>query len=295
VKMDPSVDLMGIARATPGASGADLANVLNEAALLAARRGRSAITSNDVSEACDKVRYGKERRSLELDEKEKRTTAYHETGHALVGLVVEHSDPVEKVTIVPRGMSLGATHFLPEKNKLSYWRKQVIDQLAVLMGGRAAEEICVGDVSSGAQQDIRQATALARSMVCEWGMSDQLGLVAYDERNDSGQYLGLSSYKDKNYSEVTAERIDIEVKKLLDEAYAEARRILQERRHQVETMTQALMEFESLDAEDVKLIVADQWNADEKRLRVETADQKFKKVPPPVPPLKEGPGDFVPA
>jgi cell division protease FtsH len=295
VKMDPSVDLMSIARATPGASGADLANVLNEAALLAARRGRTAITSNDVSEASDKVRYGKERRSLELDEKEKRTTAYHETGHALVGLVVKHSDPVEKVTIVPRGMSLGATHFLPEKNKLSYWRNQVVDQLAVLMGGRAAEEICVGDVSSGAQQDIRQATSLARSMVCEWGMSDQLGLVAYDERNDSGQYLGLSSYKEKNYSEVTAERIDAEVKKLLDEAYAQARKILQDRRHQVETMTQALLEFESLDAEDVKLIVVDQWNADEKRKRVESADQRFKRVPPPVPPVTDSPGDFVPA
>jgi cell division protease FtsH len=295
VKMDPTVDLTSIARATPGASGADLANILNEAALLAARKGRTAITATDVAEACDKVRYGKERRSLELDEKEKKTTAYHETGHAMVGLVVAHSDPVEKVTIVPRGMSLGATHFLPEKNKLSYWRNQVVDQLAVLMGGRAAEEIFVGDVSSGAQQDIRQATGLARSMVCEWGMSDELGLVAYDERNEGGQYLGMTSYREKNYSEVTAERIDAEVKKLLDEAYERAKSILTEHREQVETMTSSLMEFESLDAEDVKLILAKEWDADEKRKRLTIADQRFKRIPPPVPPARDVNGDLAPA
>ena len=137
------------------------------------------------------MRYGKERRSLEIDENEKRTTAYHESGHAIVALVVKHADPVDKVTIIPRGLSLGATHFMPKKNRLSYWKKELIDQLAVLMGGRAAEEIFVGDISSGAQMDITQATRLARSMVCEWGMSESLGTVAYDERNDSGAYLGM--------------------------------------------------------------------------------------------------------
>ena len=141
IKMDPTVDLMSIARSVPGASGADLENLLNEAALMAAKRGRSAVTSAELVDARDKVLYGKERRSLELDENERRTTAYHESGHAVVGLVVEHSDPVDKVTIIPRGFSLGATHFLPEKNRLSYWKKELLDQLAVLMGGRTAEEI----------------------------------------------------------------------------------------------------------------------------------------------------------
>ncbi|MGH2639776.1 MAG: ATP-dependent zinc metalloprotease FtsH, partial [Rhabdochlamydiaceae bacterium] len=148
IKLDPSVDLMDIARATPGASGADLANILNEAALLAARRNRAAVTAQEAREAVDKVKYGKERRSLEIDDNEKRTTAYHESGHAVVGLVVKSSDPIDKVTIIPRGMSLGATHFMPKKNRLSYWKKELIDQLAVLMGGRAAEEIFVGDMSS---------------------------------------------------------------------------------------------------------------------------------------------------
>ncbi|MDE3048214.1 MAG: ATP-dependent zinc metalloprotease FtsH, partial [Verrucomicrobiota bacterium] len=158
IKMDKSVDLNDVARSTPGASGADLENILNEAALLAARVGRSAVTSAEVREAADKVRYGKERRSLEMDQNEKLTTAYHESGHAIAGLIVKYSDPVDKVTIIPRGFSLGATHFMPTKNRLSYWKKEVLDKLVVLMGGRAAEEIFVQDMSSGAQHDIMQAT-----------------------------------------------------------------------------------------------------------------------------------------
>ncbi|MBM3207554.1 MAG: ATP-dependent zinc metalloprotease FtsH, partial [Chlamydiae bacterium] len=158
IKLDPAVDLMNVARNTPGSSGADLSNILNEAALLAARKGRSAVIEVDVAEACDKVRYGKERRSLELDMNEKKTTAYHESGHAVVALVVKHSDSVDKVTIIPRGMSLGATHFMPKKNRVSYWKNELLDQLAILMGGRVAEEVFVGDVSSGAQMDITQAT-----------------------------------------------------------------------------------------------------------------------------------------
>lgn len=285
LKLDPDVDLMGVARATPGASGADLANILNEAALLAARRRRSAISSGDVVDACDKVRFGKERRSMELDARDKLSTAYHEVGHALVGLCVSHSDPVEKVTIIPRGRSLGATHFLPEKNRHSFWRNQAIDQLAVLMGGRAAEEIFVGDVSSGAQQDIRQATGLARAMVCEWGMSDELGLIAYDERDEAGQYLGLNSYREKNYSDQTAEKIDFEVKRLVDDAYSRACEILRERKEQVERITSALMEFETLDAEDLKEITEDGWDVERKRQRLLVADQKFKIIPPPLPPM----------
>lgn len=289
IKLDSSVDLLSVARATPGASGADLANLLNESALLAARKGRSAVTSQEVGEARDKVLYGKERRSLELDKNEKVTTAYHESGHTIVGLVVEHSDPVDKVTIIPRGMSLGATMFLPSKNRVSYWKRELIDQLAVLMGGRAAEEVFIKDVSSGARQDIEQATSLARSMVCEWGMSDELGTIAYDERNEGGQYLGLSGYHEKKYSESTAQRIDEEVRRLVEEGHATALRIVKDRSEQVELMTEMLIEFETLDAEDVKLIVDSKWDIEEKRKRLQSANERFKKVKatPPPPPLSE--------
>lgn len=285
IKIDPSVDLNDLAKSTPGASGADLENILNEAALLAARKGRSAVTSVEAKEACDKVRYGKERRSLEMDENEKLTTAFHESGHAIAGLVVQHSDPVDKVTIIPRGFSLGATHFMPKKNRLSYWKKEVLDQLVVLMGGRAAEEIFVGDMSSGAQHDITQATKIARSMICEWGMSEALGKVSYDERAESGQYLGLSTYHDKNYSETTAEKIDAEVRSLIDEAHKRAIQILEENRGKVQLMTDMLMEFETLDATDIKKIMDGTWNTDEKRQRLQAADELQRKQPPPPPPL----------
>lgn len=286
IKMDPSVDLMAIARSTPGCSGADLANILNEAALLAARRGRSAVTAQETVEARDKVLYGKERRSLEIDENEKKTTAYHETGHAIVGLSVKHADPVDKVTIIPRGLSLGSTMFLPKKNRVSYWKNEIIDQLAVLMGGRCAEEIFVGDISSGAQQDIERATQLARSMICEWGMSDKLGAVTYDERSDSSQYIGWASHHDKKYSEETAKAIDDEVRSILDAAHARARDLLLGQREQVELMTEMLIEFETLDAEDIQKILKNEWNIEEKRLKLKKADELHKKAltPPPLPP-----------
>lgn len=285
IKMDGSVDLNDVARNTPGASGADLENILNEAALLAARKGRSAVTSSEVREAADKVRYGKERRSLEMDQNEKLTTAYHESGHAITGLVVKYSDPVDKVTIIPRGFSLGATHFMPTKNRLSYWKKEVLDKLVVLMGGRAAEEIFVKDMSSGAQHDIMQATKMARSMVCEWGMTDNLGTVAYDERTESGQYLGMSNYHEKSYSDETAKAIDKEVRQLIDEAHTRAVEILNENKDKVQLMTDMLMEFETLDATDVKEIMAGTWNIDTKRGRVKTADELQIKNPPTPPPL----------
>lgn len=286
IKMDPTVDLMAIARSTPGCSGADLANILNEAALLAARRGRTAVTAQETTEARDKVLYGKERRSLEIDENEKKTTAYHESGHAIVGLVVKHADPVDKVTIIPRGVSLGSTMFLPKKNRVSYWKNELLDQLAVLMGGRVAEEIFVGDISSGAQQDIERATHIARSMVCEWGMSEKLGPIAYDERSEQGQYLGMSGYHEKKYSEETAREIDAEVRKILDEAHEYAIRIIKEQREKVELMTQMLIEFETLDSEDVQNIISGNWNDAEKRARLKRADELHKKpsVTPPPPP-----------
>ncbi len=286
IKMDNSVDLMTVARSTPGCSGADLANLLNEAALLAARKGRTAVTAREVAEARDKVLFGKERRSLEIDENEKKTTAYHESGHALVGLVVEHADPVEKVTIIPRGMSLGSTMFLPKKNRVSYWKKELHDQLAVLMGGRVAEEIFVRDISSGAQQDIERATSIARSMVCEWGMSDKLGAVAYDERSEAGAYMGMSNFHEKKYSEVTAKAIDDEVRRIVDDAHESAKKIITDHAKEVELMALMLMEFETLDAEDVRHILTGKWDVEEKRLRLKKADELHKKapiVPPPTP------------
>lgn len=296
IKMDASVDLGDVARNTPGASGADLENILNEAALLAARLGRSAVTSSEVREATDKVRYGKERRSLEMDQNEKLTTAYHESGHAITGLIVKYSDPVDKVTIIPRGFSLGATHFMPLKNRLSYWKKEVLDKLVVLMGGRAAEEIFVKDMSSGAQHDIMQATKIARSMVCEWGMTDNLGTVTYDEKSESGQYLGNSGYHEKNYSNETAQAIDKEVRQLIDDAHKRALEILENNRDKVQLMTDMLMEFETLDSTDVKEIMEGKWDIEKKRARVKTADELQIKAPPPVPQIRpimdmpQGPG-----
>ena len=289
VKLDPSVDLMAIARSTPGCSGADLRNILNEAALSAARRGRTAITAVETVEARDKVLYGKERRSLELDENEKKTTAYHEAGHTIVSLVVKHSDPVDKVTIIPRGFSLGSTMFLPKKNRVSYWKNEIIDQLAVLMGGRVAEEVFVGDVSSGAQQDFERATQLARSMVCDWGMSDKLGPVVYGEHETSGQYF--SGFHEKKYSEETAKSIDDEVRMILDSAYKVATEILKNKRPQMELMTEMLMLFETLDVEDVRKIMSNEWTIDDKKGRLKLADELHKKpsaIPPP-PPIFDDP------
>ncbi len=283
IKIDPSVDLMDIARSTPGSSGADLENILNEAALLAARKGRKAVTSQETSEACDKVRFGKERRSLEMDESEKRTTAYHESGHAIVGLIVKHADPVDKVTIIPRGFALGATHFMPKKNRLNYWKKEILDQLAILMGGRAAEELFLDDMSSGAQQDIAQATKLARSMVCEWGMNDKLGTVTYDENNGANQYLGLHGYQERSYSDETAKQIDKEVKDLLNEAHKTAVQIISENKDKVELIAKMLIEFETLNKDDVKEIMAGSWNVDKKKKRLKIAEDLQKKMPPPPP------------
>jgi cell division protease FtsH len=287
IKIDPTVDLMDIAKSTPGASGADLENILNEAALLAARKTRKAVTSQETAEACDKVRFGKERRSLEMDENEKKTTAYHESGHAVVGLIVKHADPVDKVTIIPRGFSLGATHFMPQKNRLNYWKKEILDQLAICMGGRIAEEIFLDDMSSGAQQDIAQATKLARAMICEWGMSDEMGVVAYDESNGN-RFLGTQGYQEKSYSDETAKLIDVEVKKLLDFAYKRATDIITENKDKVEHMAQALIKFETLNKEDVKKIMDYSFSDEEKSKSLKIEDELQKKTPPP-PPLMEEP------
>ena len=288
IKLDPSVDLMALARGTAGSAGADLANLLNEAALIAARRGRSAVTGSDASEACDKVRYGKERRSLELSEQEKKCTAVHESGHAVAALRVKHADPVDKVTIIPRGFSLGATHFLPEKNRVSWWKKELYDQLIVLLAGRAAEEVFLGDVSSGAKNDIERATQIGRNMICEWGMSDLLGNVALDDSQAQQLYPGMGG-GEKKYSEETAQVIDKEVKKMMDEAYQRAHDIVTENKDKVQLMTDMLIEFETLDAEDVHNIMSDSWDTEKKRKKLKVTDELQKLAPtePPPPPAPE--------
>ncbi|BCU77489.1 ATP-dependent zinc metalloprotease FtsH [Luteolibacter sp. LG18] len=251
IKLAANTDLGVIARGTPGFSGAELANLINEAALLAARKGMSAVTLAEMEEARDKVRWGRERRSLALSDKEKENTAYHEAGHAILNEILEHTDPLHKVTIIPRGPSLGSTMFLPTEDKFTYRKAELLDQLVVAMGGRVAEEIVFGNVTNGAVGDIRMATHIARKMVCEWGMSDKLGMVEYGEaEGDSFMSRGRSSY-----SGATAKLIDDEVKGLIDHAYDDAKRLLVDRRTTLELIAQALLEYETLDAEHIKDLI----------------------------------------
>ncbi|MGC4014036.1 MAG: ATP-dependent zinc metalloprotease FtsH [Luteolibacter sp.] len=251
IKLAANTDLGVIARGTPGFSGAELANLINEAALLAARKGMTAVTLAELEEARDKVRWGRERRSLALSDKEKENTAYHEAGHAILNVILEHTDPLHKVTIIPRGPALGVTMMLPNEDKVTYRKAEVLDDLIVLMGGRVAEEITFGNVTSGASGDIRMATRYARAMVCEWGMSDKLGMVEYGE--SSGDMFGRGPRM--SYSSATAKLIDEEVKNIIDHAYAEAKRLLLERREMLELIAQALLEYETLDADHIKDLI----------------------------------------
>ena len=254
IKLAANVDLSKIAKGTPGFSGAELANLVNESALLAARRGLSAVTLDEMEEARDKVRWGRERRSLAMSDKEKIGTAWHEAGHAYLNMVLPHTNPLHKVTIIPRGPYLGATMYLPEGDKYSTQKKEALANLIVTMGGRIAESFHSDDVSNGASGDIRQATSLARHMVCEWGMSDQLGMVEYGE-GDSPVFLARDMAKSRNYSEETARVIDSEIKRFIDEAYATAERILNEGRDKVELIAKALLEYETLDASHLRDLI----------------------------------------
>ena len=254
VKLAEDVDMGVIARGTPGYSGAELANVINEAALLAARKGLKAITTAELEEARDKVRWGKERRSLALSEEEKELTAYHEAGHALLGMLVKDTDPVHKVTIIPRGPALGVTMYLPVEDKHSYKKQYLLDRLILIMGGRVAEEIVFGDVTNGAAGDIRQASEIARKMVCNWGMSDKLGMIEYGE-GQGEVFLARDISSPRNYSEETAKTIDDEVKKLTDEAYAEATRLITEHRDKLEAIAKALLLYETIDGKHIEEIM----------------------------------------
>ena len=252
VPLAPDVDLKTVARGTPGFSGADLMNLVNESALLAARRGKRLVTMHEFEDAKDKVMMGAERRTLVMTEDEKRLTAYHEGGHAIVALHVPSTDPVHKATIIPRGRSLGMVLQLPERDQLSLSLQQMTSRLAILMGGRVAEELIFGreKVTSGAASDIEQATKLARSMVTRWGLSKELGNVAYGE-NQEEVFLGHSITRQQNVSEETSRKIDKEIRRLVDEGHGEAQRILSENADDLETLAQGLLEFETLSGEEI--------------------------------------------
>jgi cell division protease FtsH len=254
VKLAPEADLSIIARGTPGYSGAELANLLNEAALLAARLNKKSVGMEELEEARDKVRWGRERRSLAMTDEEKKCTAWHEAGHALVNVMLEHTHPLHKVTIIPRGQSLGSTMQLPEKDILNRRSKEMQDDIAVTMGGRIAEEIISGDISTGAAMDIQQATAMARAMVCQYGMSDKLGTVQYGS-DDEYVFLGREMARTKIYSESTAREIDEEIKRIIDDAYKMARQIILDSRDKLELIANALLEYETLDRLQVEEII----------------------------------------
>jgi len=253
VPLAPDVDLRVIARGTPGFSGADLMNLVNEAALLAARRGKRIVTMHEFEDAKDKVMMGAERRTLVMTDDEKRLTAYHEAGHAVVALNVPATDPVHKATIIPRGRALGMVMQLPERDKLSMSVEQMTSRLAIMMGGRIAEELVFGKekVTSGAQSDIDQATRLARMMVTRWGLSDELGTVAYGE-NQEEVFLGMSVGRQQNVSESTAQKIDAEIRRFVESGLNEARRILTEKRDQLEILAKGLLEYETLSGEEIR-------------------------------------------
>ncbi|WP_420885375.1 ATP-dependent zinc metalloprotease FtsH [Candidatus Similichlamydia laticola] len=270
IKIAPEVDLMRIARSTPGASGADLENVLNEAALLAVHRSSEIVQDPDVREARDKVLFGKERRSFELDQEARWTTAVHEAGHAIVAKSLSHCDPVEKVTIIPRGLALGATYTLPTKNRTGYKKEELRHILAMLLGGRCAEEVLIGDISSGAQNDIERLTDIARKMVCEWGMCERFGPVALEEKAESSHYMGSSV---SACSDDTLRAVDEEVLAICAEAKSTAKKILEEKKELLQKLSDLLIEFETLDGQELEEVIAGTFDAEKKRKSGETLEK----------------------
>lgn len=250
VPLDESVDLSSLARGTPGFSGADLANLVNEAALFAGRRNKIKVDQSDFEDAKDKIYMGPERRSMVMHEDEKRATAYHEAGHAIVAESLPFTDPVHKVTIMPRGRALGLTWQLPERDRISMYKDQMLSQLSILFGGRIAEDIFVGRISTGASNDFERATQMAREMVTRYGMSDKMGVMVYTENEDE-VFLGRSITRSQNISEKTQQDIDAEIRRILDEQYQVAYKILDENRDKMEIMCKALMDWETIDRDQV--------------------------------------------
>jgi cell division protease FtsH len=248
------VELNVLARGTPGFSGADLANLVNEAALLAARQNKKLVEMPDFEYAKDKVLMGVERRSMIISETEKRTIAYHEAGHALVADVLPGTDPLHKVTIIPRGRALGLTMQLPMDDKYNYSRDYLVNRITILLGGRTAEEMVLNQQTTGAGDDLEKATEMARKMVCEWGMSDKLGPLTFG-KNEEHIFLGREVARQKDYSEDTAILIDREIKQIVIDCATRARKILEENLDKLHALARALLERESLDSEEIARIL----------------------------------------
>jgi cell division protease FtsH len=273
IPLDKGVDLKVLARSTPGFSGADLANIVNEAALLAARYGQNAVTMKDMEMAKDKVLMGVERKSMIISEEEKRSTAYHEAGHALIAALIPEADPIHKVTIIPRGMALGVTQQLPLDDRYTYSKDYLEAQLSVLLAGRIAEILLLGKTTTGAASDFEKATEIARKMVCQWGMSD-LGPLTFGERDDL-IFLGRDLAMNKNFSERTAERIDDEVKKIISKSYTRAQELLEKNKKKLLKIARALLEKEVLDSDEIGKIAGLK-----KSLRAKAAAAPKEKPPP---------------
>ncbi len=254
IKLAPHVDIESIARGTPGLSGAELANLVNEAALLAGRMGKTQVENDDFERAKDKILMGLERKSMLISDEEKKNTAYHEAGHTLVARLIPGTDPVHKVSIIPRGMALGVTLQLPTADRYSYDREHLLNNIAILLGGRAAEEIALQHMTTGAGNDLERATALARKMVCEWGMSDAMGPLSYGKKEEQ-IFLGREIAQHRDYSEHTAVEIDNEVKRIVMDNYHRARTLIQDRADALHGLAKALLEKETLDAADIDAIV----------------------------------------
>jgi cell division protease FtsH len=268
--LDTDIDISVLAKRTPGFTGADLANMLNEGALLAARRGHSKVMQVDLEEALDRVMAGPERRSRIIDAKERVVLAYHEAGHAIVGEILEHSDPVHKVTILPRGMSLGSTMYLPEQDKYLVSKNQLLDRIATALGGRVAEEIVYGEVWTGAVNDLEHVTRIARAMVCEYGMSDKLGTLALGRRSHN-PFLGRDYSDERNYSEDIAKMIDEEVHSIVEKCHAKATELLTTYREPLDDVVQALLDRETLNREEFLAVMNGQ-----------SLEPMTKGTPPPV-------------
>jgi cell division protease FtsH len=296
IPLEDGIDLEAIARGTPYFSGADLANLVNEAALLAARKDRKAVTQADLEEARDKVMMGPERKSRVISEKDKKIAAYHEVGHALVAKLTPGSDPVHKVTIIPRGMALGLTQSLPEEEKHMYSKDYCRTLLEHVLGGRAAEMLVFKEETSGAGNDIERATELARRMVCDWGMSETLGPVAFGKREEA-IFLGREIAQHRDYSEQTAQAIDAEIRRLVDEAYDRAFKLLKKNKKQLELIAAELLERETLTGDEIDALLAGkklppfskQPTAKKKRLtegRAKKAEKRTREMPEAEPALE---------
>jgi cell division protease FtsH len=273
VPLDAKVDLSIIARGTPGFSGADLENLVNEGALIAARKDQKVVTLHDLEEAKDKVLMGSERRSMTLSESEKRTTAYHEAGHTLVGRSLPGTDPIHKVTIIPRGMALGVTQTLPTEDRVSMDKVKAENLIAFLMGGRVAEEVIFNQKTTGAGNDIERATELARKMVCEWGMSDELGPLSFG-RKEEQIFLGREISQHRDYSEQTAITIDQEIRRIVDLNHKRAKQIVTDNLEALKRIAEALIEYETIDGAEVDQLIRGEKISRPEKKEVETESKK---------------------